>query len=112
MPKGLIDEGERGLETAIREVYEETGLRAAGERKLGDVRYVYTWEGERVFKVVSFFLLRAVGGRIGDLPPGMDIEVAEARWVPLDDAATVLSYTGEREMALKALEAVTVQGFR
>jgi len=112
LPKGLIDEGERGLETAIREVYEETGLRAAGERKLGDVRYVYTWEGERVFKIVSFFLLRAVGGRIGDLPPGMDIEVAEARWVPLDDAATVLSYTGEREMALKALEAVTAQGFR
>jgi len=112
LPKGLIDEGERGLETALREVYEETGLRAAGERKLGDVRYVYTWEGERVFKIVSFFLLRAVGGRIGDLPPGMDIEVAEARWVPLDDAATVLSYTGEREMALKALEAVTAQGFR
>ena len=112
LPKGLIDEGERGLETAIREVHEETGLRAAGERKLGDVRYVYTWEGERVFKVVSFFLLRAVGGRIGDLPPGMEIEVAEARWVPLDDAATVLSYTGEREMAGKALEAVTVQGFR
>ena len=112
LPKGLIDEGERGLETAIREVHEETGLRAAGERKLGDVRYVYTWKGERVFKVVSFFLLRAVGGRIGDLPPGMEIEVAEARWVPLDDAASVLSYTGEREMALKALEAVTVQGFR
>ena len=112
MPKGLIDEGERGLETAVREVYEETGLRVAGERKLGDVRYVYTWEGERVFKVVSFFLLRAVGGRIGDLPPGMEIEVAEARWVPLDDAATVLSYTGEREMARKALEAVTRQGFR
>jgi len=112
LPKGLIDEGERGLETAIREVHEETGLRAAGERKLGDVRYVYTWEGERVFKVVSFFLLRAVGGRIGDLPAGMEIEVAEARWVPLDDAASVLSYTGEREMALKALEAVTVQGFR
>jgi len=112
LPKGLIDLGERGLETAVREVYEETGLRAAGERKLGDVRYVYTWEGERVFKVVSFFLLRAVGGRIGDLPPGMEIEVAEARWVPLDDAASVLTYTGEREMALKALEAVTVQGFR
>jgi len=112
LPKGLIDEGERGLETAIREVHEETGLRAAGERKLGDVRYVYTWEGERVFKVVSFFLLRAVGGRIGDLPPGMEIEVAEARWVPLDDAASVLTYTGEREMALKALEAVTAEGFR
>jgi 8-oxo-dGTP pyrophosphatase MutT (NUDIX family) len=112
LPKGLIDEGERGLETAIREVYEETGLHARGDRKLGDVRYVYTWEGERVFKVVSFFLLRAVGGRIGDLPPGMEIEVAAARWVPLDDAPTVLSYGGERKMAVRALEAVTEEGFR
>ena len=112
LPKGLVDPGETPLEAAVREVAEETGVRATGDRKLGDVRYVYTWEGERVFKVVSFFLLRAVGGRIGDLPPGMEIEVAEARWVPLDDAATVLSYTGEREMARKALEAVTGQGFR
>ena len=106
LPKGLIDDGERGLETAIREVHEETGLRARGDRKLGDVRYVYTWEGERVFKVVSFFLLRAVGGRIGDLPAGMEIEVAEARWVPLDEAAAVLSYGGEREMTERAVNAL------
>ena len=112
LPKGLIDDGERGLETALREVYEETGLRARGDRKLGDVRYVYTWDGERVFKVVSFFLLRAVGGRIGDLPPGMEIEVAEARWVPLEDAPTVLSYGGEREMARKALDVASQEGFR
>lgn len=104
LPKGLIDTGERGLETAVREVFEETGLRAAGDRKLGDVRYVYTWEGERVFKVVSFFLLHATGGRIGELPAGMEIEVAEARWLPLDDAPRVLSYGGEREMAARAAE--------
>jgi 8-oxo-dGTP pyrophosphatase MutT (NUDIX family) len=104
LPKGLIDAGERGLETAVREVFEETGLRAAGDRKLGDVRYVYTWEGERVFKVVSFFLLHATGGRIGELPAGMEIEVAEACWVPLDDAPRVLSYGGEREMAARAAE--------
>ena len=106
LPKGLIDEGERGLETALREVHEETGLRAAGERKLGDVRYVYTWDGERVFKVVSFFLLRATGGRIGELPPGMEIEVAEARWVPLDEAPGALSYRGEQDMAAKARDAL------
>ena len=104
LPKGLIDTGERGLETAVREVFEETGLRAAGDRKLGDVRYVYTWDGERVFKVVSFFLLHATGGRIGELPAGMEIEVAEARWLPLDDAPRVLSYGGEREMAARAAE--------
>ena len=103
LPKGLIDRGERGPETAVREAFEETGVRAALDRKLGDVRYVYTWDGERVFKVVSFFLLRATGGgRIGALPPGMEIEVADARWVPLDDAPSVLSYGGEREMAVRA----------
>ena len=104
LPKGLIDPGERGPETAVREVFEETGLRAVIDGKLGDVRYVYTWDGERIFKVVSFFLLRATGGRIGVLPPGMEIEVAEARWVPLDDAPSVLSYGGEKQMARKALE--------
>jgi 8-oxo-dGTP pyrophosphatase MutT (NUDIX family) len=106
LPKGLIDTGERGPQTAVREVFEETGLRAVLESKLGDVRYVYTWEGERVFKVVSFFLLRATGGRIGELSAGMEIEVAEARWVPLEEAPAALSYGGEREMARKALDAV------
>jgi 8-oxo-dGTP diphosphatase len=106
LPKGQIDEGERGIETAVREVLEETGLRAVVDRKLGDVRYVYTWDGERIFKVVSFFLLRATGGRIGELPAGMEIEVSEVRWVPLEDAPGFLSYGGEKEMARKALEAV------
>ncbi|HKY25078.1 MAG TPA: NUDIX domain-containing protein [Gaiella sp.] len=111
LPKGLIDEGERAGETAVREVLEETGLHAAVERKLGDVRYVYTWDGERIFKVVSFFLLRATGGRIGMLPPGMEIEVAEARWVPLEDAPSLLSYGGEKQIARKAIEALAEQGF-
>ena len=104
LPKGLIDPGERGAETAVREVHEETGLRSVVDRKLGDVRYVYTWDGERIFKVVSFFLLHATGGRIGALPPGMEIEVAEARWVPLEDAPGLLSYGGEKQIARDAKE--------
>ena len=106
LPKGLIDPGERGPETAIREVWEETGVRATLDRKLGDVRYVYTWDGERVFKVVSFFLVRAASGRIGVLAPGMEMEVAEARWLPLDDAPSTLSYRGERDMAARARDAL------
>lgn len=102
LPKGIVDPGETPAETALREAYEETGVHARLWEKLGDVRYVYTWDGERVFKVVSFYLAHARGGRIGALPPGMEIEVADARWLPLADGPTLLAYEGEREMAAKA----------
>jgi 8-oxo-dGTP pyrophosphatase MutT (NUDIX family) len=104
LPKGLVDEGETPAETAVREVYEETGLSVTVVRKLGDVRYVYAWDGEKVFKVVSFFLMRPLRGRLGDLPPGMEVEVAETRWLPLAEAPGLLSYGGERDMAGRALE--------
>jgi 8-oxo-dGTP pyrophosphatase MutT (NUDIX family) len=102
LPKGLIDAGESGAATAVREVAEETGLAGTFVEKLGDVRYVYSRGGERIFKVVSFFLLRYRSGRIGALPPGMELEVAEARWLPLDEAPRLLAYGGERQMAEKA----------
>jgi len=105
LPKGLVDPGETPAETAVREAYEETGLHVRADVKLGDVRYVYTRRtGERVFKVVSFYLLRYRRGRIGEIPPGMEVEVAAARWLPLADAPTLLAYGGEKDMARKAAE--------
>jgi 8-oxo-dGTP diphosphatase len=106
LPKGIVDEGEDPAATALREVAEETGARGHLERKLGDVRYVYTWEGERVFKIVSFYLVRYSRGRLGEIPPEHAHEVAEVRWLPLDDAPRLLAYHGEREMATKAIEAL------
>jgi 8-oxo-dGTP pyrophosphatase MutT (NUDIX family) len=106
LPKGLIDAGETGALTAVREVAEETGLTGTIQEKLGDVRYVYTRRGVRVFKVVSFFLLRWRSGRIGELPPGMELEVAEARWLPLEEAPRLLAYGGEREIAKEAIAAL------
>jgi 8-oxo-dGTP pyrophosphatase MutT (NUDIX family) len=102
LPKGLIGRGEGARETALREVEEETGARGELREKLGDVRYVYTWRGERIFKVVSFFLLRYRGGRLGQLPAATAHEVAEVRWLPLEEAPRLLAYGGEREMAEKA----------
>ena len=104
LPKGLVDPGESPAETALREGFEETGVSGRLHSKLGDVRYVYTWKGERVFKIVSFFLAHARAGRVGELPPGMEIEVAEARWLPLADGPTLLAYKGERDMAAKAVQ--------
>jgi len=109
LPKGLVDAGENPLQTALREVREETGIEAALVRKLGDVKYVYTrsWEGgERVFKVVSFYLLRYASGKLGEIEPAMRVEVRRVEWIPLEDAPRQLAYKGEREMAAKALEYV------
>jgi 8-oxo-dGTP pyrophosphatase MutT (NUDIX family) len=103
LPKGIIAPGEKPEEAALREVAEETGIEARLETKLGDIRYVYTWAGERVFKVVSFYLLRYRRGRLGEIAPEQKVEVAEARWFPLEGAPRVLAYKGEREMAEKAL---------
>jgi 8-oxo-dGTP pyrophosphatase MutT (NUDIX family) len=102
LPKGLVTPGEPPAETALREVEEETGVRGELVEKLGDVRYVYTRAGERVFKIVSFYLVRYRSGRIGDVSAEHAHEVAEARWLPLDDAPRLLTYRGERDMALKA----------
>src|SRR5437588_629454 len=66
LPKGLVAPGEKPEDTALREVAEETGVEATSLGKLGDVRYVYTRAGERIFKIVSFYLLRYRRGRLGD----------------------------------------------
>src|SRR5215218_7302344 len=92
LPKGRIDRGESAEATAVREVTEETGAEGTSVGKLGDIRYVFTWSGERIFKVVSFYLVRYSRGRLGELPPA--------------EGPTLLAYKGEREMAAKALEAV------
>jgi len=109
LPKGLVDPGEKPLQTALREVFEETGLTGVFIAKLADIKYVYvrSWgDGERVFKIVSFYLLRYESGRINDIAPEMRVEVARARWIRLDEAEQLLAYKGEKEMASRALEYV------
>ncbi len=109
LPKGLIDPGEKPLEAALREVREETGITAVPIVKLADSKYVYlrSWgDGARVFKIVSFYLLRYQSGRIDNIAGEMRIEVERARWVRLEDAPKLLAYRGEKQMARKALEYV------
>jgi len=110
LPKGLVDPGEKALEAALREVREETGITASPITKLADIKYMYvrTWgDGQRVFKIVSFYLLRYESGEIDQISQAMRIEVARASWIRLQDAAKLLAYKGEKQMARQALEYVT-----
>lgn len=109
LPKGNIDAGEEPVQAAVREVHEETGLHARPVTKLADIKYVYSrkWsDNARIFKIVSFYLMKYQSGQIGDIKPNMQHEVRRAYWLPLEEAATRLSYSGEKDMAKKALEYV------
>ena len=99
LPKGHPDGDETPQEAALREVREEAGVEARAVEKLGDVRYFYQRDGQRIAKIVSFFLLEYLSGE----PEEHDHEVEEARWMPLEEAATALTYKGERDMAARAL---------
>jgi 8-oxo-dGTP pyrophosphatase MutT (NUDIX family) len=98
LPKGHPDGDESEIETAVREVREETGVVAEPVVKLGDVRYTYERHGQPIDKRVVFYLLEYRSGELGH-----DHEIEEVRWMPLEDAARSLTYEGEREMVARAL---------
>jgi 8-oxo-dGTP pyrophosphatase MutT (NUDIX family) len=113
LPKGLIDPGETAPVTAVREVHEETGVVAEIIAKLVDTRYVYVrkWgDGERVFKIVSFYLLRYTSGEIDDVTDAMRIEVKRAAWIPLLEASRHLMYSNERKVLRLAQEYLESHG--
>jgi 8-oxo-dGTP pyrophosphatase MutT (NUDIX family) len=106
LPKGGANAGESGEQTAAREVREETGVQVAVREPLGDVRYWYRRGGKRIHKTVHFYLCDYVGGDTAD----HDHEVDEARWMPLEEALTALSFPGERQMIERALSKLAANG--
>jgi 8-oxo-dGTP pyrophosphatase MutT (NUDIX family) len=106
LPKGLIERGEKPEAAAEREVTEETGLRGDLVKPLDKIEYwyvdSYSSEPARVHKLVYFFLFCHTGGSTKD----HDAEVDDARWVPLAQAHTQLSFEGERRVLELAAQAI------
>ena len=99
LPKGGPHTGETGEQTAGREVREETGVTVEVGERLGEVSYVYRRDGRRIRKTVHFYLCAFVSGSTDD----HDHEVDDARWIPLEQALTTLTYPGERRLIARAL---------
>jgi 8-oxo-dGTP pyrophosphatase MutT (NUDIX family) len=110
LPKGLIERGETPELAARREAREETGLLGNIQAKIDTIRYSYTakWERPptRIFKIVTFYLLRFTGGD----PADHDREVERVEWFPIDKAIQQASYRQEKEILRKARELIAASG--
>jgi 8-oxo-dGTP pyrophosphatase MutT (NUDIX family) len=103
LPKGLVDAGEAPEATAQREVGEEAGVDGEVISRIDTIEYWYVGadhDGTRVrfHKTVHFFLIEFRSGDVSD----HDHEVAEARWVGIDEAAQLLAFANERAVVEKA----------
>jgi 8-oxo-dGTP pyrophosphatase MutT (NUDIX family) len=104
LPKGLVDPGEMHEQAAVREVGEETGVRARLIAPLGEPeKYVYSRGGLRIFKQVFYFLMVYESGDTAD----HDHEMEDVRWVTFDEADTLLAYDGARSVVRRALVLLT-----
>ena len=98
-PKGKLDPGESIEAAAVREVEEETGIKAEIVRHLSSVHYTYTTRrGDRKPKVVHYFLMQAIAGQVQT----DGIETDEALWLTFEEAQTQLSYDNDRKLLLEA----------
>lgn len=102
LPKGTAEKGENIAATAHREVREETGLDGRIIDKLGHIEYFYTVKDSgpprRVFKIVYFFLMEYLRGDVAD----HDDEVDECRWVPVEEAISLMRFKDEKDIIEKA----------
>ena len=93
-PKGKLDPGETVEQAAVREVKEETGIKCRIIRELKTLRYQVRSKGQVRPKVVHYFLMERVSGKIR--VPGAEVD--KASWFDLDKAARKLSYNRDRKL--------------
>lgn len=100
LPKGLIDKGEKSEDAAVREIIEETGLSGAVVDLIGEKSFWFYIKKENIKckKTVIYYLLEYTHGDINNHCS----EVDEARWFPIDEAITKVSYTSDKEIIQKA----------
>jgi 8-oxo-dGTP pyrophosphatase MutT (NUDIX family) len=100
LPKGKLDEGEDFEAAALREVEEETGLRARLGPQLGETSYR---DRRDRLKLVRYYEMQPEGD--AEFVP--TDEVDELRWLTPAQAKSQLTYDFDRELVEKALDRIS-----
>lgn len=98
-PKGHIDKGESSKDAAVREIKEEVGLEVEVLEKIGESKYIFTKEGEKIFKVVVMFLMKAKTKELKVLKE----ELLGAQWFTKEEALEKLSFKQDKNLLRIAL---------
>ncbi len=102
LPKGAVSQGETSEQAALREVLEETGLKAEIVKPLDTIEYFFRAGDTLIRKRVDFYLMRYIGGT---LTPQLS-EVDDVEWVELSEAISRASFESERKLLEAALQDV------
>lgn len=89
------------METAAREVAEETGIEARVLVELGTIDYWFATPDRRIHKFVHHYLLEATGGHL-TIENDPDHEAVDVAWLPLREAHRHLTFPNERRIAREA----------
>ena len=96
-PKGHVEAGETEVETAVREIMEETGVNADIDTRF---RTVVTYSPKKdVLKDVIYFFATTDN----DATEKQESEVSEIMWVDIDKALNSVSYRNDKELITKAI---------
>ena len=95
-PKGHVESGETEVETALREIKEETGIDVIIDSTFREIVSYCPKKGTQ--KIVVYFLAKA---KNSDYIPQRE-EIADIKWVEIDRAQSVLSYVYDKSIVAKA----------
>lgn len=101
-PKGHVEVAETSEQAAVREVQEETGVKAEIIEKVGSTQYFYYDQGERVLKQVTFFLMKYVGE--GEATTAF--EVSDSKWLAPNEVEAQLTFKDTKALWQKVKEKI------
>ena len=99
-PKGHVEEGESEMETAVREIKEETGSDIISDPTFRETVSYYPKKDTQ--KIVVYFIAKA---KNYELNP-QEAEIADIKWVDVGCANSILTYDNGTTIVSKAKKAI------